>query len=83
MVSLVTHKPARVAFMPVAVPQPPPRDLPPLERMTQLVPEEKRHLVNSLLPRREPFQVLYRINCDNLCSDFQVTGFPEWRRGSL
>ncbi|XP_043195918.1 transmembrane GTPase Marf-like isoform X1 [Amphibalanus amphitrite] len=42
------------------------------ERMTQLVPEEKRHLVNSLLPpRREPFQVLYRINCDNLCSDFQ------------
>ncbi|XP_037085103.1 transmembrane GTPase Marf-like [Pollicipes pollicipes] len=41
------------------------------QRMTRLVPDEKRHLVASLLPRREPFQVLYRLNCDNLCSDFQ------------
>ena len=44
----------------------------PTEQMARLVPEDKRHLVSSLLPRREPFQVLYRINCDNLCSDFQV-----------
>ena len=40
--------------------------------MARLVSEERRHLVGTLLPRREPFQVLYRLNCDNLCSDFQV-----------
>ena len=40
--------------------------------MAFLVSEERQHLVGSLLPRREPFQVLYRLNCDNLCSDFQV-----------
>lgn len=27
---------------------------------------------NSLvLPRREPFEILYRLNCDNLCADFR------------
>ena len=25
----------------------------------------------NILPRREAFEVLYHLNCDNLCSDFQ------------
>lgn len=37
--------------------------------MSTLLPVEKR--VVHLLPRREPFEVLYRLNCDNLCSDFK------------
>jgi mitofusin len=41
------------------------------ERMSALVPAEKRGLTATLLPRREPFEVLYRLNCDNLCGDFQ------------
>lgn len=41
------------------------------ERMSALVPGEKRVLSAGILPRREPFEVLYRLNCDNLCSDFQ------------
>nr|CAG4651598.1 EOG090X01A3 [Triops cancriformis] len=40
------------------------------ERMCGLLPSEKRTLSNNLLPRREPFEVLYRLNCDNLCADF-------------
>lgn len=23
-----------------------------------------------MLPRRQPFEILYRLNCDNLCADF-------------
>jgi len=42
------------------------------ERMAALLPPEKRQLSSHLLTqRREPFEVLYRLNCDNLCSDFQ------------
>ncbi|KAK9504963.1 hypothetical protein O3M35_009129 [Rhynocoris fuscipes] len=41
------------------------------ERMSALLPDTKRHLPNSVVPRREPFEVLYRLNCDNLCADFQ------------
>lgn len=40
------------------------------ERMSALIPNEKRTLSAGLLPRREPFEVLYRLNCDNLCGDF-------------
>lgn len=25
---------------------------------------------NLVLPRRQPFEILYRLNCDNLCADF-------------
>merc|ERR1719201_167246 len=28
-------------------------------------------LSRNILPRRETFEVLYHLNCDNLCSDFQ------------
>lgn len=24
-----------------------------------------------ILPRRQPFEILYRLNCDNLCADFK------------
>ncbi|BES91771.1 fzo-like conserved region [Nesidiocoris tenuis] len=41
------------------------------DRMCLLLPETKRNLSHSVIPRREPFEVLYRLNCDNLCADFQ------------
>ncbi|XP_014239321.1 transmembrane GTPase Marf isoform X2 [Cimex lectularius] len=41
------------------------------DRMCALLPDKTRQLSNSVIPRREPFEVLYRLNCDNLCADFQ------------
>lgn len=41
------------------------------ERMASLLPPEKTQLLVSVLPRREPFEILYRLNCDNLCADFK------------
>nr|CAG4646047.1 EOG090X01A3 [Macrothrix elegans] len=40
------------------------------ERVTSMLPPEKKQQGLSLVPRREPFEVLYRLNCDNLCADF-------------
>ena len=40
------------------------------ERMASLLPENKRQMSLNILPRREPFEILYRLNCDNLCADF-------------
>lgn len=40
------------------------------ERMASLLPENKKQLSLNILPRREPFEILYRLNCDNLCADF-------------
>jgi len=40
------------------------------ERMSSLLPENKRQMSFNILPRREPFEILYRLNCDNLCADF-------------
>lgn len=40
------------------------------DRMASLLPENKRQLSLNILPRREPFEILYRLNCDNLCADF-------------
>ncbi|XP_012221141.1 transmembrane GTPase Marf isoform X2 [Linepithema humile] len=40
------------------------------ERMASLLPENKRQMSLNILPRREPFQIMYRLNCDNLCADF-------------
>lgn len=42
-----------------------------LEQMSTLLPPEKRQLTFSILARRQPFEILYRLNCDNLCADFQ------------
>lgn len=41
------------------------------ERVTSMLPPEKKQLGLGMVPRREPFEVLYRLNCDNLCADFQ------------
>lgn len=38
--------------------------------MASLLPREKQNLPLNILPRREPFEILYRLNCDNLCADF-------------
>lgn len=40
------------------------------ERMSALLPPDKRNINAGFMPRREPFEVLYRLNCDNLCGDF-------------
>ncbi|KAK4315821.1 hypothetical protein Pmani_012977 [Petrolisthes manimaculis] len=40
-------------------------------RMLALLGKEKREIATTLLPRREPFEILYRLNCENLCADFQ------------
>ncbi|XP_011684297.1 PREDICTED: transmembrane GTPase Marf-like [Wasmannia auropunctata] len=40
------------------------------ERMSSLLPENKQQISLNFLPRREQFEMLYRLNCDNLCADF-------------
>jgi len=42
-----------------------------MDRMTALLPTEKQTVSRNILPRRETFEVLYHLNCENLCSDFQ------------
>lgn len=39
--------------------------------MANLLPADKRQISLNVLPRREPFEILYRLNCDNLCADFR------------
>lgn len=39
-------------------------------RMEGLIPENCRTASNLIMPRRQPFEILYRLNCDNLCADF-------------
>ncbi|XP_023021702.2 mitochondrial assembly regulatory factor [Leptinotarsa decemlineata] len=41
------------------------------ERMEMLIPDKNKVASNVILPRRQPFEILYRLNCDNLCADFQ------------
>lgn len=40
-----------------------------IEKMSTLLPETKRN-INVTNSKREPFEVFYRLNCDNLCGDF-------------
>jgi len=42
-----------------------------MDRMTALLPTEKQTVSRNISPRRETFEVLYHLNCENLCSDFQ------------
>jgi hypothetical protein len=42
-----------------------------LERMSGLLPAEKKQDLLNALPQREPFKILYCLNCDNLLADFQ------------
>ncbi|XP_060528827.1 transmembrane GTPase Marf isoform X2 [Cylas formicarius] len=39
-------------------------------KMETLIPESYRNASTFVLPRRQPFEILYRLNCDNLCADF-------------
>jgi len=41
-----------------------------IERVTSMLPAEKKQQGLNMIPRHEPFEVLYRLNCDNLCADF-------------
>lgn len=41
------------------------------DRMANLLPSDKKQVSVNVLPRREPFEILYRLNCDNLCADFR------------
>lgn len=36
------------------------------QRMESLIPENKRQMSYNILP----FEIKYRLNCDNLCADF-------------
>lgn len=41
------------------------------ERMYNILPTNKRAAAaNYIIPHQQPFEVLYRLNCDNLCADF-------------
>ncbi|RZF43133.1 hypothetical protein LSTR_LSTR014602 [Laodelphax striatellus] len=40
------------------------------DRMAKLLPPDNKQVQMNVLPRREPFEILYRLNCDNLCADF-------------
>lgn len=47
-----------------------------LKRMEALIPEARRRASGnagcaSIMQSRRPFELLYRLNCDNLCADFQ------------
>ncbi|XP_015784404.1 transmembrane GTPase Marf [Tetranychus urticae] len=43
-----------------------------IERVTQLIPEEQAKRIDFLTFRsRQSFEILYRINCESLCADFQ------------
>lgn len=42
-----------------------------VEQMSTLLPPDRRQQTFSILARRQPFEILYRLNCDNLCADFQ------------
>lgn len=40
--------------------------------MYNILPMHKRAAAASyIVPHQQPFEVLYRLNCDNLCADFQ------------
>jgi len=41
-----------------------------LERMSGLLPAEKKQASLNTLPQQEPFEILFHLNCDNLLADF-------------
>ncbi|XP_055546800.1 transmembrane GTPase Marf isoform X2 [Wyeomyia smithii] len=42
------------------------------DRMTALIPSEKIVVhTNHVVARNQPFEILYTLNCQNLCADFQ------------
>ena len=41
-----------------------------LERMSGLLPAEKKRVSLNALPRQKPFKMSYPVNCNNPCADF-------------
>lgn len=41
------------------------------DRVESLIPPSQRGMTGIIGPRRQPFEILYRLNCDNLCADFR------------
>ena len=41
-----------------------------VERVTELLPDEAKQQIQSVLPKRD-FEMVYRLDCRNLCADFQ------------
>ena len=41
-----------------------------IERLTTLLPDESREHIHAMLPKRD-FELVYRLDCRNLCADFQ------------
>ena len=41
-----------------------------VERVTELLPEGAEQQIQSVLPKRD-FELVYRLDCRNLCADFQ------------
>jgi len=57
-----------------------------LERMSFLLPTEKKQVLLNTLPQREPFKLSYSLNCENLCADFREDlhyRFTEVRRSII
>jgi hypothetical protein len=53
-----------------------------LERMSGLLPAEKKLVLLNTLLQREPFEISFLLNCDNICDDFHEdieTGILEER----
>ncbi|XP_060564780.1 mitofusin-1-like isoform X2 [Ruditapes philippinarum] len=42
-----------------------------IERLSALLPEEAQQQVHTVLPKRDEFEIAYRLDCRNLCSEFQ------------
>jgi len=40
-----------------------------IDKMSTLLPDDKQN-INVTNPKHGPFEVLYRLHCDNLCGDF-------------
>jgi mitofusin len=38
--------------------------------MSALLPADKKQVSLTVLPRQEPFEILFPLNYDNLCADF-------------
>lgn len=42
-----------------------------LERLSALLPEEAQQQIHTVLPKRDEFEIAYRLDCRNLCAEFQ------------
>ncbi|XP_053379288.1 mitofusin-2-like [Mercenaria mercenaria] len=41
------------------------------ERLSALLPQEAQQQIHTVLPKRDDFEIAYRLDCRNLCSEFQ------------